>query len=597
VKIANTEEMRHLEQATDASGHSYAAMMEAAGSAVGIIADKMILAGSDKNVLVLVGPGNNGGDGLVAARFLLEAGHQVTVYIWKRDIRGDENFRRLKRRRRGIAILWADNDPDSAKLREELRRTDLVVDALLGTGATRPIEGTLAVLLAVVREELITRWHPPFADLPVPYGMPSFPIVEAQSLGMERPPGLAPEDWAESFDEAYEADEDEYDLEEPWPEDDEQTEDDSPSWPVPPVLAVDCPSGLNCDSGAVDPATLPANVTVTFGVPKWGQLQYPGAGACGVLAVANIDLLPALIDDLPAQLVVPETVRRWLPVRAADANKGTFGKAMIVAGSLNYTGAAYLSGSAAGHAGVGLVTLAIPAPLHASLAGALPEVTWLPLPGPNGTHCPDGLPQLLDRLTGYDTLLVGPGLTTTDEARQFVEKLFSGEGLSPETWSSRVVVDADALNILASQSDWPSRLPSWCILTPHPGEMARLTGQSTAEINAQRIATARRWSAEWGQVLVLKGAHTVIAGPDGRIAVLPFAIPTLATAGSGDVLAGAIVAMLAQGLPPFEAAACGAYLHGHAGLLIARSIGMAGATARDILESLPEALRQLYRGK
>jgi hydroxyethylthiazole kinase-like uncharacterized protein yjeF len=595
VKIANTEEMRRLEQATDASGHSYAAMMEAAGAAAGVIADKMILVRVEKNVLVLVGPGNNGGDGLVAARFLLEAGHQVTVYVWKRDIRRDENFRKLKRRRRGIAILWADNDPDWAKLREEMRRTDLVVDALLGTGIARPIEGTLAALLAVVREELIARWHPPFMDLPVPYGMPRFPIVEAQSLGMEPPPGLAPEDWAESFDEAYEADEEEYDLE-PWPEEDEQ-EEDSPPWPVPPVLAVDCPSGLNCDTGAVDPATLPANVTVTFGVPKWGQVQYPGAGACGVLAVANIDLLPGLINDLQADLVEPETVRRWLPVRPADANKGTFGKVLIVAGSLNYTGAAYLSGSAAGRAGAGLVTLAIPAPIHSSLAGALPEVTWLPLPGPNGTHCPDGLPQLLDRLMSFDTLLIGPGLTTTDESRRFVERLFSSEALSPDIWSSRLVVDADALNILASQPDWPSRIPPWCILTPHPGEMARLTGESIAEINAQRIYTARRWAAEWGQVVVLKGAHTVIAGPDGRVAVLPFAIPTLATAGSGDVLAGAIVAMLAQGLSPFEAAACGAYVHGHAGLLIARSNGMAGATARDILEHVPEALRQLYHGK
>jgi NAD(P)H-hydrate epimerase len=316
-----------------------------------------------------------------------------------------------------------------------------------------------------------------------------------------------------------------------------------------------------------------------------------------VLAVANIDLLPSLIQELPAELVLPETVRRWLPARPADANKGTFGKVLIVAGSLNYTGAAYLSGSAAGRAGAGLVTLAIPAPLHASLAGALPEITWLPLPGPNGVHCPDGLPQLMARLRGYDTLLIGPGLTTTDETRQFVEKLLSNEGLSPDAWMGRLVVDADALNILASQPDWPSRLPPWCVLTPHPGEMARLTGQSIAEINAQRIATARRWSAEWGQVVVLKGAHTVIAGPDGRLAVLPFAIPTLATAGSGDVLAGAIVALLAQGLSPFEAAACGAYVHGHAGLVIARSLGIAGATARDILEHIPEALHHLYRGR
>jgi ADP-dependent NAD(P)H-hydrate dehydratase / NAD(P)H-hydrate epimerase len=364
---------------------------------------------------------------------------------------------------------------------------------------------------------------------------------------------------------------------------------------VPPVLAVDCPSGLNCDSGALDPAALPANLTVTFGVPKWGQVQHPGAAACGVLAVADIDLIPSLIDKLLAELVGPDTIRRWLPSRPADAHKGTFGKAMIVAGSLSYTGAAYLSALAAGRAGAGLVTLAIPAPLHAALAGALPEVTWLPLPGPTGTHCPAGLPQLLDRISAYDTLLIGPGLTTTDEARQFGEALLSSDGLSPDAWAGRLVVDADALNILAALRDWPSRIPPWTILTPHPGEMARLTGQSIAEINAQRILTARRWAVEWGHVVVLKGPHTVVAGPDGRIAVLPFAVPTLATAGSGDVLAGAIIAMLSQVLSPFEAAVCGAYVHGHAGLLIARSLGMAGATARDILDHLPAALRDLYR--
>jgi ADP-dependent NAD(P)H-hydrate dehydratase / NAD(P)H-hydrate epimerase len=605
MKIANTQEMRYLEQATDASGHSYAEMMEAAGNAVGIITDKIILMAPDKNVLVLVGPGNNGGDGLVAARFLLEAGHLVTVYIWKRDVRGDDNFRRLKRRRRGIAILWADNDQDYAKLREEIRRADLVLDALLGTGATRPIEGSLAVLLAVIREELKSRWHPPYPELPIPYGMPRFPIAEAQSLGMRPPPGLSPLDWDEEFDELFDEDDeddegDEDDQErdtEPWSEEDEYPEEAQASWPVPPVVAVDCPSGLNCDTGAVDPATLPAHLTITFGLPKWGQVQYPGAGACGVLSVAEIDLLPALVDELQAELVEAETVQRWLPARPADANKGTFGKAMVVAGSLNYTGAAYLSGSAAARAGAGLVTLAIPAPLHPSLAGALPEVTWLPLPGPDGTHSPDGLPLLLDRLSNYDALLVGPGLTTTEAARRFVEGLFSPDTGFQDAWSARTVVDADALNILAALPDWPSRLPHWSILTPHPGEMARLTGEVVAEINAQRIHSARRWSAEWNQVVLLKGAHTVIAAPDGRLAVLPFAVPTLATAGSGDVLAGAIVAMLAQGKSPFEAAVCGAYLHGHTGLLLARSIGLAGATARDILEYVPRALRQLYRGR
>jgi len=156
------------------------------------------------------------------------------------------------------------------------------------------------------------------------------------------------------------------------------------------------------------------------------------------------------------------------------------------------------------------------------------------------------------------------------------------------------VVDADALNLLAKLPDWANRLPPESILTPHPGEMARLTGTTADEVNARRIENARHWAAQWGHIVLLKGPHTVIAAPDGRTAVLPFALPTLATAGSGDVLAGAIVALLAQGLPAFEAAVVGAYLHGQAGLLISRTTPWGGAVARDILASFPEALQQLY---
>lgn len=603
MKIVNVDEMRKIEQGTDARGHSYAAMMDMAGQAVATIASGLVLRGPGENVLVLVGPGNNGGDGLVAARYLLDAGHQVTVYIWRRDIKGDENFRRLKRRRRGVAILWADNDPDYAKLREEVGHTDLVIDALLGTGVVRPIEGSLAELLAVVRSELLARWQPsaPSGSSSL-LGLPRFPILEAHGHGMKiSRPSPSPE-WDEGFDENLDEDGDSDFDEGPWTEEEEEEWEEQPSgprpWPKPAVLAVDCPSGLNCDTGAIDAAALPAHLTVTFAFPKWGQLQYPGAGACGLLAVADIGVPPDLAEDIRAELIEPLQVWRWLPPRPLDAHKGTFGKAMIVAGSQNYTGAAYLSAEAAARSGAGLVTLAVPAPLHGILAGSLPEITWLPLPGPAGTHTGEGVAVLLSHLAGYDGLLVGPGLTTTEGAQQFIEALFSGESLDRDAWAGRTVVDADALNILARQpDDWPSRLPPLSILTPHPGEMARLIGGTAAEVNAQRILTARRWAAEWGHIVLLKGAHTVVAAPDGRIGVLPFAIPTLATAGSGDVLAGAIVAFLAQGLPPFEAAVCGAYLHGHAGVVLARDNGPVGATARDLLDFLPRALRQLYIGE
>lgn len=611
MKIVNVEEMRRIEQATDAGGHSYAAMMDLAGRGVADSSAVLMLGTPPKKALVLVGPGNNGGDGLVAARHLLELGHEVTIYIWRRDVKGDENFRLLKRRRRrGLAILWADNDPEFTNLRAELQRTDLVIDALLGTGATRPIEGKLADLLAVARVEITARRNPPPLPEPEPglLTMPRFPLVEAYNLGA--PPPSFPSEEEES-DEDEEFDEFEYmdegeekegeeaagpDYEEEEFDEAEETELLRAMWPLPRVVAVDCPSGLNCDTGALDPATLAADMTVTFAYPKWGHLQFPGAGACGLLAVVDIGCPAGLADEVQTELVGPREVRRWLPPRPPDAHKGTFGKAMIVAGSLNYTGAAYLSGAAATRAGAGLVTLAIPAPLHTALASALPETTWLLLPGPNGTHSAAGVAPLLAALESYNVLLVGPGLTTSAEAREFIEGFFGPEGLSRETWRGRVIADADALNILAQLPDWPARLPPETILTPHPGEMARLTGLTAAEVNAGRIGLARHWATTWGHIVVLKGAHTVIAAPDGRAAVLPFALPTLATAGSGDVLAGAIAAFRAQGLSSFEAAVCGAYLHGHAGLVAGRVTGHVGVVAGDLVARLPEALRQLYLG-
>ncbi len=583
-------------------------MMELAGQAVADIATGFTLVEPEERVLVLVGPGNNGGDGLVAARLLRERGHEIALYLWKRDIKGDDNFRKLKQRRRGTVILWADNDPGYAKLREEIRRSELIIDALLGTGVTRPIDGQLAEILAVVKEEITARRSAAIeTDSGSAFGIPRFPLMEAYSVGASLPPRTAPDEFDDDlFDPDFDSDGAlarldpagtpggafEEDEEEDWGDEEAQR----PPWPALPVLAVDCPSGLNCDTGALDPAALPAVVTVTFACPKWGQLQFPGAGACGLLGVADIGvpegLVAGIVAELTVELLGPQDVQRWLPRRPMDAHKGTFGKALIAGGSLNYTGAAYLSGAAATRAGAGLVTLAIPLPLHAALAGALPEVTWLPLPGPEGVLTAAGVPKLLHAMEGYDALLVGPGLTSTTDAQGFIEALFS-DGLPKDKWQERTVVDADALNLLARLPDWPGRLPPGSILTPHPGEMARLTGMSVGAVNARRIENAHRWATQWGHIVLLKGPHTVIAAPDGRTAVLPFALPALATAGSGDVLAGAIVALLAQGLPAFEAAFVGAYLHGQVGLLLTRSTPWGGAVARDILAGLPEALQQL----
>jgi len=283
-----------------------------------------------------------------------------------------------------------------------------------------------------------------------------------------------------------------------------------------------------------------------------------------------------------------------------------------VAGSVNYTGAAHLAASGAARVGAGLVTLAVPAAIHGALAAQSSQATFLLLPQALGVVAPEAVSLLIEKARDYQAMLLGPGLTQEKEAVEFVQQLFQAEGAgkrkvmgfqadrSAPAEGERpalppLVVDADGLNALAALEgeEWWRRLPPMSVLTPHPGEMARLMGIQTGEVQANRLAAARDMAARWGHVVVLKGAYTLVAHPGGQTVILPFATPALATAGSGDVLAGAIVGLLAQGLAPFDAALSGAYLHGLAGSWAAEEIGPAGAIASDLLPRLPRAVREL----
>lgn len=314
------------------------------------------------------------------------------------------------------------------------------------------------------------------------------------------------------------------------------------------------------------------------------------------------------------ELMQAEWVRDRLPARPADAHKGTFGKALIIAGSANYTGAAYLAGSGAIRVGVGLATLGVAQMLYPILAARLVETTWLLLPHDMGALRADAAKVVLEKLEGYKAVLVGPGLGQEPATEEFVHRLLIGKqaeaqrarriGFATEPTPEEetpeapklppTVIDADALNALAKVENWSASLTAAsAILTPHPGEMGRLLGSTTEEVQADRVATAKGAAEKFGQVVVLKGANTVIAAPDGQIAVSPFANPALATAGSGDVLAGAIVGFLAQGLSPFDAAACGVYVHGLAGERARLELGEAGVIASDLLLELPLAIQAL----
>jgi hydroxyethylthiazole kinase-like uncharacterized protein yjeF len=282
-------------------------------------------------------------------------------------------------------------------------------------------------------------------------------------------------------------------------------------------------------------------------------------------------------------------VRNELPIRPLDAHKGTFGTALVVAGSTNYTGAALLAGKAAYRIGAGLVTLGIPSPLHSALSGQFPEATWILLPHKKGVIAEDACRVLSDNLERITALLIGPGLGLDESTGRFLSKLLSNNMKLPPA-----VIDADGLKLLKEIPDWPSRLTKPAVLTPHPGEMAILTGLSIENIQEDRLEIASRFSREWGHVVILKGAFSVVASPDGQAAVIPVASPALARAGTGDVLAGIIVGLLAQGITAFPAAVAGAWIHAYAGLNAAQSIGnTASVLAEDLIMGIINVLNDL----
>ncbi len=562
VKVVTVEQMRAIEKATDAAGVSYDEMMQRAGRAVAEVV-KQILGeeSAGKRVAVLVGPGNNGGDGLVAARILRqETQAEVGCYLLKPRAEDDKVF--VAARDAGVFIAVAADDQRWRVLKNLVGAADVVIDALLGTGARLPITGDM--------EKLLKNAATALERLPFGSAEPQVPIL--------------------------------------WPA--------APAPPTPRrpmIVAVDCPSGLDCDTGALDPLTIPADFTVTFAAVKRGQLAFPGAAAVGELIVADIGTPPDLpeLTAIPVEMATGHGVGGLLPPRPRDAHKGTFGRVVVLAGSVNYTGAAVLAAEAAYRVGAGLVTLAVPEAIQPVLAAHLREATWLLLPHDMGVLNADALEVLHEEVGEYDALLLGPGLGRAEPVAEFVRGFFEGpeqakkgsigfvaparaEGSASRLEvRSPLVVDADGLNLLAEIERWWELLPEGTILTPHPGEMARLSGLDRQAIQADRLGVAAQKAGEWGCVVVLKGAFTVVADPGGRVVVVPFATDALATAGTGDVLAGCIAGLLAQHVPPFEAAVAGAYLHGLAGRLAAERITSRAVVAGDVLAALPAAFARL----
>lgn len=358
------------------------------------------------------------------------------------------------------------------------------------------------------------------------------------------------------------------------------------------VVAVDCPSGVDCDSGEVADEVLAAELTVTMAAVKAGLLKFPAYPVCGRIMVADIGLkdhFPTW-QNLHRFVINADWVRQMLPNRSDNSHKGTFGTTLILAGSESFTGAAYLAAKAAYLAGCGLVTLGVVRSVYQSLAGKIPEATWLILPDQNGCLAESASTSLIECFPSVDALLIGPGFGLQRETARLVSKLLE---IGAEKFPS-LVVDADGLKLLVENDSWFEKLPRRSVLTPHPGEMSVLTGKSIGEIQAARVQTAEDFANRWGQIVVLKGAFTVIAEPHGRTAINPIATSALARAGTGDVLAGLIGGLRAQGLDAFDAAVIGVWIHSQAGIRAATRLGTPRCVlASDVLSAIPTVFSEL----
>lgn len=358
----------------------------------------------------------------------------------------------------------------------------------------------------------------------------------------------------------------------------------------PFILALDCPSGVDCDTGAADENALTADATITFIAGKPGLFTFPAAEYVGDLVIATIGIPPQLpaLEQIAAAVVDAPLASSLLPDRRPDGHKGTYGKVMVVAGSPNYIGAIALAGEAAYRSGAGLVTIAAPRRMTEIAAANLREPTWLPLPERDGAIAEEAAEAVAGAAKGYDALLVGCGLGAHETTSRFVHGLLASDSLPP------LVIDADGLNALRGKPQWWTELPPGSIITPHPGEMARLIGRSAKAINADRWHIARHYAELWNLLLVLKGAHTLVAAPDGRIGVIPFKTDALSTAGAGDVLAGLIAGLRGGGLGAFECACLGAYVHASAGIIATEAAGSSRSViAGDVLSALGKAFAAL----
>lgn len=511
IPIVTAEQMRALDQRTITEVPVPSlVLMERAGAGVVNHLEAQHGPVAGKHVVILCGKGNNGGDGFVIARLLRRKKARVHVLVLAPITELSRDAKTMYQRFQRAAGPSATTRPSGAQaVQQRLSASDLIIDAILGTGLSNPVTG-------LYREAIDA-------------------INAAGRL----------------------------------------------------TVAVDLPSGLHADTGSILGAAVRADLTVTCGLPKVGLYCGSGIDCAGLVRLADLGIPPSFVEAIGSRLLLltAASAQATLPLRRPSSHKGTYGHLGLIAGSVGKTGAAAMAALAALRIGTGLVTAAVPSSVNDILEAKLLEAMTLPMPETKArTFARSGLDRLLAFAGSRDAVAIGPGLTTHPETVDLVQELV-------KRLDKPCVLDADALNALAGKASLLTECHRPPIITPHPGEMARLEAEATTQsVNEDRLGTATRFARERGVFVILKGARTVIARPDGVAAICPTGNPGMATAGTGDVLTGMVGGLLAQGVPSWDAACAATYLHGLAGDLAAQQLGQAGMIAGDLIQHIPHAI-------
>jgi len=508
--VVTSKEMREIDRCTiDKVGIPGVVLMENAGLGTVKLIEEILEEFDGSRITLLCGRGNNGGDGFVIARHLYNHGFEIDVFLSgdKARIQGDAKINLDILEKMGVEIITLQSKKDLKKIPE----SDLIVDALLGTGISGEVTGFLADVIHWMNESLI------------------------------------------------------------------------------PIVSVDMPSGLACDTGNVHGACVVADVTATMAELKRGLVLPPGRELCGDISIIDISAPQFVSESVNVQtfLIEQEDLQIMLPFRPPSAHKGTFGKVLILAGSTGMTGAATLASMASLRVGCGLTILGIPQSLNTIMESKLTEVMTKPLPETEkGSLSPNGEAEILELIEWADVVGLGPGISTHPETGKLIRNL-------TEKIEKPLIVDADGLNNFQGHVDILKKHKGDLILTPHSGELSRLMNQPIDDIEQNRIEIARQVAVEWNCTLVLKGASSLIADCNGNVFINPTGNSGMATAGSGDILTGMIAGFLAQNTTPVDAAILGVYSHGLAGDLYLEEFEERSLVAGDLLEMLPAVFNEL----